>query len=86
MLQNVKYCVIIIVEKKGGETNVDITLVTQLVGSLGFPIVMCVMLMARMEKQDVRHNEEMDKVTESLNNNTSALISLTDKLQQKEVI
>lgn len=62
----------------------DIALITNLIGSLGFPIVMCLMLYKRMDKQDEQHREEMSKLTESLNNNTVALTQLTAKLDAKE--
>lgn len=61
----------------------DITVVTNLIGSVGFPIVMCFMLYNRMDKQDQQHKEEMAKITESLNNNTVALTQLTSKLEQR---
>lgn len=61
----------------------DFTVVTNLIGSLGFPIVMCLMLYKRMDKQDEQHKEEMSKLTESLNNNTIALTQLTAKLEIK---
>lgn len=54
--------------------------VIQFVGSIGFPIIMCLMLYDRMGKQDDQHREEMKQLNESLNNNTQALIRLTDKL------
>lgn len=58
----------------------DITTVGQLIGSLGFPIVMCLLLYYRMEKQDEAHKEEMNKLTESVNNNTLALQQLSERL------
>lgn len=62
----------------------DVSLITNLIGSLGFPIVMCIMLYNRMDKQDEQHKEEMSKLTESLNNNTIALTQLSAKLDRKE--
>lgn len=62
----------------------DYTTITQLIGSLGFPIVACVALYVRMNKQDEVHKEEMHKLTESLNNNTIALNKLVDKLDKGE--
>lgn len=58
----------------------DYANIVQLIGSLGFPIVACCVLFYEMEKQNERHKEEMDKLTESLNNNTLALSKLTAKL------
>ena len=52
------------------------------IGSLGFPIVMCLLMYDRMGKQDAQHKEEMMKLTESLNNNTLAISKLTDKIQE----
>ena len=64
----------------------DLSSIVNVIGSLGFPIVMCVMLYQRMDKQDEQHKEEMTKLTESLNNNTIALTQLASKLEYKEVI
>ena len=61
----------------------DLASITSLVGSLGFPIVMCIMLYTRIDKQDEQHKEEMVKMTESINNNTIALTQLTAKLESR---
>lgn len=61
----------------------DWSIISQLIGSLGFPIFACVALYVRMEKQDENHKEEMEKLNESLNNNTLALVKLTEKLEVK---
>lgn len=53
---------------------------TELVSTLGFPIVMCILLFWKMNQQDEQHKDEMEKITESLNNNTLALTKLADKL------
>lgn len=58
----------------------DVNLLIQLVGSLGFPIVACGALFWRMVKSDEQHIEEMNKMSEALNNNTSALLKLTERL------
>lgn len=60
----------------------DVNLLIQLVGSLGFPIVACGALFWRMVKSDEQHKEEMNKISEALNNNTSALVKLTEKLEK----
>lgn len=59
----------------------DLPQISSIIGSLGFPIFMCILLYNRMDKQDERHQEEMSKLTESLNNNTIALTELTAKLE-----
>lgn len=62
----------------------DVNAITQLVGSLGFPIVCCVALFWRMIKSDAQHKEEMDKISTSLSNNTEALLKLTERLGRED--
>ena len=61
----------------------DANTIIQLVGSLGFPIVMCGALFWRLVKSDEQHKAEMDKLSEALNNNTIALTKLTDNLKKE---
>lgn len=61
----------------------DVNSLIQLVGSLGFPIVACGALFWRMVKSDEQHKEEMNKIGEALNNNTSALVKLTERLDKE---
>ena len=62
----------------------DVNTLIQLVGSLGFPIVACAALFWLMVKSDEQHKGEMNKMSEALNNNTTALVKLTEKLEKKE--
>ena len=62
----------------------DANTIIQVVGSLGFPIVMCGALFWRQLESDKQHKEEMDKVSEALNNNTIAITKLTDKLHKED--
>lgn len=61
----------------------DANTIIQLVGSLGFPIVMCGALFWRMVKSDEQHRAEMDKLSEALNNNTIALTKLSNNLDKE---
>lgn len=61
----------------------DVNTLIQLVGSLGFPIVACGALFWRMVKSDEQHKEEMNKMSEALNNNTNAIVKLTEKLAKE---
>lgn len=61
----------------------DVSMIVQLVGSLGFPIVACVALFWRMVKSDEQHKEEMTKMSDALNNNTNALLKLTERLEKE---
>lgn len=62
--------------------SMDANAIIQIVGSLGFPIVMCGALFWRQIKSDEQHKEEMDKLSEALNNNTQAIIKLSDNLDK----
>lgn len=72
----------------------DINVITQLIGSLGFPIVVSIVLFFHMEKAEEKnkemlerqnevHRDEMNKITEALNNNTVALTELATLLKEK---
>lgn len=61
----------------------DVSMIVQLVGSLGFPIVACGALFWRMVKSDEQHKEEMTKMSDALNNNTNALLMLTERLEKE---
>ena len=69
--------------RKGGDT-MDVNTVMQLVTTLGFPIVCCIALFWRMIKSDENHKEEMDKLSEALNNNTLAINKLNERLHNGE--
>lgn len=69
----------------------DISSVTQIIMSVGFPIVACVAMAIyvreitnkhseQIDKMNNQHREEMKQVVEALNNNTLALQRLCDKL------
>ena len=50
------------------------------VSTVGFPIVMCLLLLYVLYQQNEEHKEEMNKMNESLANNTLAIQRLTDIL------
>jgi len=56
--------------------------ITQLISSLGFPIVVAGAMFWKMNKQDEDHKAEMGKLAEAINNNTIALTKLSDKLSK----
>lgn len=70
----------------------DFTSMTQIIMSIGFPIVACIAMGwyvreitnkhdEQIERMNNQHKEEMKQVTEALNNNTLALQRLCDKLE-----
>lgn len=71
----------------------DANVIITMVGSLGFPIVACIFMAIFFNKvnenyrQDIKelstnHKEEMNKVTEAINNNNSLLERILDRLDK----
>ena len=58
----------------------DIANVLSAISSVGFPIVACIALFWNGHKQEERHLEESNKFNEAINNNTIALVKLTEKI------
>lgn len=61
----------------------DINAITQLIGTVGFPIVACAALFWENYKNSERHSEESKQFSEAIANNTQAVTELT--LWLKEV-
>ena len=62
----------------------DVQVLTSLIGSLGFPIACCIALFWYITKTANQHKEEMDKMSEAINNNTNVMNQLILKLERKE--
>ena len=60
----------------------EFNMVLTAIGTLGFPIVMCLYLMKYIKEKDKEHLEEMKAFTETVKNNTIAILNLTAKLEQ----
>lgn len=58
----------------------DVTMVTQFIGSLGFPIVCCGALFWYLVKEKDAHQEEMEELRKSVEANTMAINSLCQHL------
>ena len=54
--------------------------IVNLISTIGFPIVCCGACFCYIYKMDYRHKEEMDKMSEAINNNTLVMQQLIDKL------
>lgn len=54
----------------------DIDSVTQLISNVGFPAAVCIALFFYMEKQNERHQQETDKLNETVQSNTKVLTEL----------
>lgn len=60
----------------------DMSAITTLIGSLGFPIAACVACFWMLNKEREEHKIEMQKVTEAITNNTMALNTLTERISR----
>lgn len=58
--------------------------IASFIQQFGFPVVMCGVLMWYIYKQDTRHKEETDKLSEALNNNTLVMQQLVDEMRDKK--
>lgn len=58
----------------------DFNIVLQAVSVVGFPIVMCLVLLWYVKDQNDRHKEETEKFTNALNANTLVLQKLCDTI------
>lgn len=53
-----------------------VTTAMQLIGSLGFPIVMCILLYTHLTKEQEAHKEEISQLRECINDLKLTLVSL----------
>ena len=56
------------------------TEITTLIGTLGFTIVMCLLMYRQTEKQNERLDAQSAKTTEAINKLEQAIIVLTERL------
>lgn len=58
----------------------DVSAIIQAVSTVGFPIVMCLLFMYYIKYINDQHKDEIDKLSQSVNNNTLVMQKLLDKL------
>lgn len=58
----------------------DVQVLIQSISTVGFPIVMCLLFMYYIKYVNDQHKNEIDKLSESINNNTLVMQKLLDKL------
>lgn len=63
-----------------GEKPMDFTTVLQAISTVGFPIVICIILLWYIKSLIETHKAEMDNVTEAIKNNTLVIQRLCDKM------
>ena len=54
--------------------------IVAVIAQVGFPIVCCLLLWKALVDEKDAHKEETAKLTEAVNNNTQALIKLSERL------
>ena len=54
--------------------------IVNIISSVGFPITMALILLWYIYDSNNKHKEEIDKMSEALNNNTIAITKLLDRL------
>lgn len=59
----------------------DINQISQLISSVGFPIIACVIMWKTLQDSTEAHKEEIDALRESLNKNTMILTELKQLIQ-----
>lgn len=59
----------------------DVTQVSQLISSVGFPIFACIIMWKTLQESISAHKKEMDAMKESLNHNTVVLAELKTLIQ-----
>ena len=60
----------------------NISVITQLIGSLGFPIACVVAMFYYWNKEREDHKSEIDSIRAALENNTQALIKIEEILRK----
>ena len=58
----------------------DISAITSAIGSIGFPIVLCLMTFRYVSEDGRKRNELFVEMTKAVNNNTLAIQQLADKM------
>lgn len=58
----------------------DISAITSLISSVGFPIACCIYLIYSNNKTAEKHADEMEKMRQTVENNTKAMIKLCAKI------
>ncbi len=54
--------------------------IVSIISTVGFPITMTLILLWYIYDSNNKHKQEIDKMSEALNNNTVAITKLLDKL------
>ena len=59
----------------------EINTMVELISQMGFPMAMCLILLWYINKQQANHLEEMNRMSDAVNNNSLIMQKLTDKFE-----
>lgn len=60
----------------------DIGSIIQFIESAGFPVMVCLCMMYYIKYLNDQHKQEMDKISDALNNNTIVMNKILDRLDK----
>lgn len=58
----------------------DTNTITTIITTVGFPIACCIYMFWHGEKQEERHREEIEKLRDTIDNNTKWVTKLVERL------
>lgn len=59
----------------------DMNSIVNIISSVGFPIVMCVLMFRYLEATDDKREQDTGKILETVNNNTMLISKLVEKFE-----
>lgn len=63
----------------------DVNTTMQMISTVGFPVALCVYMINTMQKQSENHKNEITQLSQTIENNTIALVKLSEKIDRIEV-
>lgn len=60
--------------------------IVSIISTVGFPIALTLILLGYIYDSNNKHKEEIDKMSEALNNNTLALTKLLDRMESDKIV
>lgn len=61
----------------------DIQAITTLITTVGFPVVMCLLLMKYMQQENQRNDDTITKLSDTINANTKAITEMITLIKTK---
>ena len=62
----------------------DPSVIGQFIGTIGFPIFAFLLIWKQLSEEREAHKQEMQAMTTAVNNNTTAIVTLTERLNTQE--